>query len=187
MPTKLWLLSSRLVRLICVGLVAGTLSVAIQPPANAALRDWLPFGKTHTIAKLLPSVVNIESISYKPDPNNKSAVPRRVEAFASGFIVDPAGYIVTNHHVVDGAAEIHVTFKDGTSLPAKVVGDAGFNIDLAQLKVDPDKPLPVVKWGNSRDVRVGDSVFVVGNPLGLGESVSAGIVCALYRYITETP
>jgi len=186
MPTKPQHLSSRLIGLIGAGLVAGALALATVP-SNAALRDWLPFGKTHTLAKLLPAVVNIEVLSFKPDEKNKSAPPRRVEAFGSGFVVDPSGYVVTNHHVVDGVSEIHVTFKDGTSLPAKVVGDAGFNIDLALLKVDPEKPLPAVKWGNSRDVRVGDSVFVVGNPLGIGESVSSGIVSALNRNITETP
>jgi serine protease Do len=186
MPKKLQPWSSRLVGLVCAGVVAGTLVVATAP-SDAALRDWLPFGKTHTLAKLLPSVVNIEVLSFKPDEKDKSAAPRRVEAFGSGFVVDPSGYIVTNHHVVDGVSEIHVTFKDGTSLPAKIVGDAGFNVDLALLKVEPDKPLPAVKWGNSRDVRVGDSVFVVGNPLGIGESVSSGIVSALNRNITETP
>jgi len=186
MPKKLQPWSSRLIGLVGAGALAASLVVATVP-SDAALRDWLPFGKTHTLAKLLPSVVNIEVASFKPDPNDKSAPPRRVEAFGSGFVVDPAGYIVTNHHVVDGVSEIHVTFKDGTSLPAKVVGDAGFNVDLALLKVDPDKPLTPVKWGNSRDVRVGDSVFVVGNPLGIGESVSAGIVSALNRNITETP
>jgi serine protease Do len=178
--------SSRLFGLIGAGMVAGTLALATGP-GNAALRDWLPFGKTHTIAKLLPAVVNIETLKFKPDPNDKSAPPRRVEAFGSGFIIDASGYVVTNHHVIDGANEIHVTLNNGTSMEAKVVGDAGFNIDLAVLKVEPDKPLPVVKWGNSRDVRIGDPVFVVGNPLGIGESVSSGIVSALNRNITETP
>jgi serine protease Do len=186
MPKKLQPWSSRLIGLVCAGALAGTLVVATAP-SDAALRDWLPWGKTHTLAKLLPSVVNIEVLSFKPDPNDKSAPPRRVQAFGSGFIVDPSGYIVTNHHVVDGVSEVHVTFKDGPSLPAKIVGDAGFNVDLALLKVEPEKPLPAVKWGNSRDVRVGDSVFVIGNPLGIGESVSAGIVSALNRNITETP
>ena len=186
MLKKLQPWSSRLIGLICAGAVAATLVIATGP-SNAALRDWLPFGKTHTLAKLLPSVVNIEVLSFKPDPNDKSAPPRRVEAFGSGFVVDPSGYIVTNHHVVDGVSEVHVNFKDGTSLPAKIVGDAGFNVDLALLKVEPEKPLVPVKWGNSRDVRVGNSVFVVGNPLGIGQSVSAGIVSALNRNITETP
>ncbi len=186
MLKKLQPWSSRLIGLIGAGVFAATLVVATGP-SDAALRDWLPWGKTHTLARLLPSVVNIEVLSFKPDPNDKSAAPRRVEAFGSGFVVDPTGYIVTNHHVVDGVSEVHVTFKDGTSLPAKIVGDAGFNVDLALLKVDPEKPLVPVKWGNSRDVRVGDSVFIVGNPLGIGESVSAGIVSALNRNITETP
>jgi serine protease Do len=80
-----------------------------------------------------------------------------------------------------------VTLSSGTTLKAKIIGDAGFNIDLALLKVEPEKPLPVVKWGDSRKVRVGDAVFAIGNPLGVGESVSAGIVSALNRNIGETP
>ena len=186
MPTMSQPWSSRLIGLIGAGMVVGTLALATGP-GNAALRDWLPFGKTHTLAKLLPAVVNIETLKFKPDPNDKSAPPRRVEAFGSGFIIDASGYVVTNHHVIDGANEIHVTLNNGTSMEAKVVGDAGFNIDLAVLKVEPEKPLPVIKWGNSRDVRIGDPVFVVGNPLGIGESVSSGIVSALNRNITETP
>lgn len=186
MPTKLFSSFSHLGGLARAGMVAGALAIALASPAGAEIRDWLPFGKTHRIAKLLPSVVNIAVISYKK-ANDPNAAPRRVEAFGSGFVVDPSGLIVTNHHVVDGVSEINVTFSDGKTLKATIVGDAGFNIDLALLKVEPEKPLPVVKWGNSRDVRVGDSVFVIGNPLGIGESVSAGIVSALNRNITETP
>ena len=80
-----------------------------------------------------------------------------------------------------------MTLQNGSTYPAKVIGDAGFNVDLALLKVDPEKPLPVVKWGDSRKVRVGDEVFAIGNPLGVGESVSAGVVSALNRNIGETP
>ena len=173
-------------RLLGAAALAAALA-ATAPSARADIRDWLPFGRTHTIAKLLPTVVNVEIVKFVKDKDHPDAAPRRVEAFGSGFIVDASGYVVTNHHVVDGASEIQITLKDGSALPAKVVGDAGFNIDLALLKVDPPKPLPVVKWGNSREVRVGDPVFVVGNPLGIGESVSSGIVSALNRNITETP
>ena len=186
MPTNLHPSFSRRRGLVRAGMLTGALAVALAPSAGAEIRDWLPFGKTHRIAKLLPSVVNIETLKYKKG-DDPSAAPRRIEAFGSGFVVDPAGLIVTNHHVIDGVSEINITFSDGKTLKAKIVGDAGFNIDLALLKVEPDKPLPAVKWGNSRDVRVGDSVFVIGNPLGIGESVSAGIVSALNRNITETP
>ena len=124
MPTMSQPWSSRLIGLIGAGMVVGTLALATGP-GNAALRDWLPFGKTHTLAKLLPAVVNIETLKFKPDPNDKSAPPRRVEAFGSGFIIDASGYVVTNHHVIDGANEIHVTLNNGTSMEAKVVGDAG--------------------------------------------------------------
>ena len=160
---------------------------SVSPPARADLPAWLPFGRAHDLARLLPAVVNIENIRYKPDKAHPSAAPRRVEDFGSGFIVDPAGYILTNYHVVAGAAAIRVTLKDGTTLPAKVIGEGGFNVDLALLKVDAGRSLPTVRWGDSNDVQVGNTVFVVGNPLGIGESVSAGIVSALNRDIGETP
>jgi serine protease Do len=107
-------------------------------------------------------------------------------ALGSGFIVDPDGYIVTNNHVVDGAHKITVTLNDGTSRPAKVVGrDA--KTDLALLKIDAPTPLPYVAFGPSDKEQVGDWVVAVGNPFGLGGTVTAGIVSAHGRNINEGP
>jgi serine protease Do len=100
----------------------------------------------------------------------------------SGFIVDPAGYIVTNNHVIDGARDIKVTLNDGKEHTAKVVGrDA--KTDLALLKIDAGGQLPYVAFGDSGKERVGDWVIAVGNPYGLGGTVTAGIVSAHDRDI----
>ena len=182
-----WSRSGRARTILPAAIAVLAAAVVAVPPASAQLRDLLPFGRAHRIATLLPTVVNIETLSFEKDATDASAAPRRVEHFASGFIVDASGLVVTNHHAVDGVSEINITLSSGTTLKAKVIGDAGFNVDLALLKIDPEKPLPVVKWGDSRKVRVGDAVFAIGNPLGVGESVSAGIVSGLNRNISETP
>jgi serine protease Do len=107
-------------------------------------------------------------------------------ALGSGFIIDPAGYIVTNNHVVDHAHQIKVTLGDGNSYPAKVVGrDA--KTDLALLKIDAGKPVPYVAFGDSDKERVGDWVVAVGNPFGLGGTVTAGIVSAHDRDLNNGP
>jgi Do/DeqQ family serine protease len=110
--------------------------------------------------------------------------PKAVEALGSGFVFDPAGYILTNAHVIDGANAITVTFQDGTILPATVVGRDKQG-DLAVLKVDAGHKLAAVSFGDSGKLRVGDWVLAVGNPFGLPGSTSAGIVSALDRNINE--
>jgi serine protease Do len=107
-------------------------------------------------------------------------------ALGSGFIIDPAGYIVTNNHVVDHAHQIKVTLGDGKSYPAKVIGRDS-KTDLALLKIDASKPLPYIAFGNSDKERVGDWVVAVGNPFGLGGTVTAGIVSAHDRDLNNGP
>ena len=110
----------------------------------------------------------------------------RATSLGSGFIIDPAGYIVTNNHVIDGADEITVTMTDNTSLKAKLVGKDE-RVDLALLKVEADHPLKAVPFGDSDTARVGDWVLAIGNPFGLGGSVTAGIVSARGRDIRQGP
>jgi serine protease Do len=105
-------------------------------------------------------------------------------ALGSGFVIDPAGYIVTNNHVIDDAADIKIVFTDGTTLPAKMIG-RDQKTDLALLKVDAAKQLPYVAFGNSDNERIGDWVVAVGNPYGLGGSVSAGVVSGKDRDINS--
>jgi Do/DeqQ family serine protease len=110
--------------------------------------------------------------------------PKAIEALGSGFVFDPAGYILTNNHVIAGASSVTVTFQDGTILPATIVGrDTG--ADFAVLKVSAGHPVPYVSFGDSNKLRVGDWVLAIGNPYGLPGSTSAGIVSALHRNINQ--
>ena len=109
-----------------------------------------------------------------------------VEAKGSGFIIDASGIVVTNNHVVRGAQSVSVTLDDGTTLPAKVIGTDP-RTDLAVLKLSAGHPLPFIALGNSSDVEPGQWVIAVGNPFGLGGTVTAGIVSARGRDIGEGP
>ncbi|RVT87438.1 DegQ family serine endoprotease [Rhodobacteraceae bacterium CCMM004] len=111
--------------------------------------------------------------------------PRRSQALGSGFVISEDGYIVTNNHVIDGADEINIEFFNGEELVAEIIGTDP-NTDIALLKVASDAPLKPVPWGDSDSMRVGDWVMAMGNPLGQGFSVSAGIVSARNRALSGT-
>jgi serine protease Do len=121
----------------------------------------------------------------KQNPNQPQG-PRRSTSLGSGFIIDPSGYIVTNNHVVSDAEEVTVRLYDDTNLKAEIVG-RDEKTDLALLKVEARRPLPFVKWGDSDAIRIGDWVVAIGNPFGLGGSVTAGIVSARQREINAGP
>lgn len=106
--------------------------------------------------------------------------PRQSSALGSGFVISEDGYVVTNNHVIEGADEILIEFFSGEELPATVVGTDP-NTDIALLKVESEEPLVFVNFGDSDTARVGDWVMAMGNPLGQGFSVSAGIVSARGR------
>ena len=111
--------------------------------------------------------------------------PRRSSALGSGFVISEDGFVVTNNHVIDGADEITIEFFSGAELKAEVIGTDP-NTDIALLKVEADTPLPFVSFGDSNAARVGDWVIAMGNPLGQGFSVSAGIVSARNRALSGT-
>nr|WP_236687750.1 Do family serine endopeptidase [Jannaschia aquimarina] len=111
----------------------------------------------------------------RPEPRS-----RRGSALGSGFVISEDGFIVTNNHVIENADEILIEFWSGDELPAEVIGTDP-NTDIALLKVESDEPLPFVPFGDSDDMRTGDWVMAMGNPLGQGFSVSAGIVSARER------
>ena len=111
--------------------------------------------------------------------------PRRSSALGSGFVISEDGYIVTNNHVIEGADEILIEFFSGDELPAEIVGTDP-NTDIALLKVVAEEPLDFVPFGDSDTARVGDWVMAMGNPLGQGFSVSAGIVSARNRALSGT-
>ncbi|MBV8494683.1 MAG: trypsin-like peptidase domain-containing protein, partial [Alphaproteobacteria bacterium] len=110
----------------------------------------------------------------------------RAASLGSGFIVDPSGLIVTNNHVIANSQQITVTLSDNTAFRAQVVGRDAIT-DLALLKVDAKAPLPAAQWGDSNKARVGDWVLAIGNPFGLGGTVTAGIISATARDIHSGP
>ena len=120
------------------------------------------------------------------DNQTPNRSPRRVNSLGSGFIVDAAGVVITNNHVIAEADEITVILTDGTRLKAEVVGRDS-KTDLAVLRVKPTKPLKAVKFGDSDKVRLGEWVIAIGKPFRLGGSVTAGIVSARNRDINSGP
>ncbi|MFO1125192.1 MAG: Do family serine endopeptidase [Methylocystis sp.] len=111
---------------------------------------------------------------------------RRSSSLGSGFVIDPTGIVITNNHVIADANEVTVIFNDGQKLKAEILGKDQ-KVDVAVLRVKPEKPLKAVKFGDSDKAKVGDWVLAVGNPFGLGGSVTAGIVSARNRNIDSGP
>ena len=111
---------------------------------------------------------------------------RRVSSLGSGFVIDPSGLIVTNNHVIADADEIFANFNDGSKLKAELIG-RDTKTDLALLRVKPDKPLVAVKFGDSEKLRVGDWVMAIGNPFGLGGTLTVGVISARNRDINSGP
>jgi serine protease Do len=118
--------------------------------------------------------------------DNPTGKARKATSLGSGFVIDPAGYVVTNNHVIADADAITVILHDDTNLKAKVVG-RDTKTDIAVLKVESQKPLVAARWGDSDKARVGDWVLAIGNPFGLGGSVTAGILSARQRDINSGP
>lgn len=122
----------------------------------------------------------------RPDGKGRPQSKEKAQAVGTGFIIDAKGVIVTNYHVVGKADSITITMADGTKLPAKMMG-GDEKTDLAVLKVESDKALPFVSFGDASKVRVGQPVMAVGNPFGLGGTVTTGIVSARGRDIHSGP
>ncbi|MCL4170902.1 UNVERIFIED_CONTAM: hypothetical protein GTU68_030060, partial [Idotea baltica] len=126
-----------------------------------------------------------EEFFNRQNPGEDQA--RRVQSLGSGFVVDGTeGIIITNNHVIEGADEITANFNDGTKLKAEIIG-TDEKTDLAVLKVEPEAPLKAVSLGDSDSIRVGDWVMAIGNPFGLGGTVTVGIVSARNRDINSGP
>jgi S1-C subfamily serine protease len=170
-----------------------TVQVPVAGPPSVAPADFAQ-GRRLSVNEIYrrsaPGVVQItttSTVEVEPDPFlNPFGFPeeQRQQALGSGFVIDTAGRIVTNFHVVQGAEQIEVSFSNRDSVRARVVGTDP-STDLALLKVNVDaRALRPLDLGNSDRVRVGDSVVAIGNPLGLERSVTAGIVSALHRPLT---
>ncbi len=121
---------------------------------------------------------------FQPDTQGP---PRKVNSLGSGFVIDAGGIVVTNNHVIEGADEIVVNFTDGSKLPVVKILGRDTKTDLAVLKVEPKKPLKAVSFGDSAVMRVGDWVMAIGNPFGLGGTVTVGIISAMKRDINSGP
>ncbi|MFL5254788.1 MAG: trypsin-like peptidase domain-containing protein [Rhodopila sp.] len=176
------------------------LALAFVWLASAPVRaEEAPPGISGVLARVLPTVVNISVRKLEqatsssrtvsaasPAPSLQLDSPQIRNFVGSGFVIDPAGLIVTNYHVVENAFEITLKFSDGTVVPGTAI-HASRIADLALVKVQVNHPLPAAQWGDSDALQVGDQVFAAGNPFGLGISVSAGIVSALNRDIQNSP
>jgi serine protease Do len=172
-------------------LAAAVIALAFSGPG--AFAEDATASRSELIRSLLPTVVNIavrKDVVTKVNTASAAASSGssgEVKAYVgSGFVIDPSGLIVTNYHVVENAFEITVTLSDGTLLRGKLV-HASRLADLAVVQVQAGHPLTPVQWGDSNKLRVGDQVFAIGNPLGLGTSVSGGIVSGLNRDAEESP
>ena len=196
--------------LLSMSASAAPARAAHPPPAPAAVPvRGAPASFAELSARLLPMVVNIATTqTLKPVANAPGLpnippgspladlfkdflgpghnLPRHVTSLGSGFIIDASGYIVTNNHVIADADQISVTLNDGANLPAKLIG-RDEKTDLALLKVSPKKPLPAAKFADSDTAHIGDWVIAIGNPFGLGSTVTAGIVSARNRDIEAGP
>jgi serine protease Do len=168
-------------RVPLVGLAA--LLVLALVGSRVAFARAMERGDATAAQKATPAVVNVSVWKLRQKDGD---APRRVKTYGSGFVIDPTGIIVTNKHVIDGALDVAAIFNDGTRLHATLLAVAAM-LDIAVLKVEADQPLPALKWGDSETLQVGDPVLTIGNPLGIGISVSAGIVSALNRDIQDTP
>lgn len=201
--------SLKTAKALAAGVVLGGL-VALQPASQAYAQG--PTSVADLAEELADAVVNISTaqtvqgqrsvpLPQVPDgspfqeffeeffnrQNRDQDRPRRVQSLGSGFVIDGTeGIIITNNHVIEGADEITANFNDGTKLKAELIG-TDEKTDIAVLKVTPEKPLKDVNFGDSDGIRVGDWVMAIGNPFGLGGTVTVGIVSARNRDINSGP
>ena len=130
-----------------------------------------------------PAVVNIQGQkSITETPEGTPTAPRQVNGMGTGIVVDPRGYILTNHHVVDGVRRINVTLSAGQTYIAKIIA-RDKQTDLAIIRIRAPKPLPTVDIGTSRDLMTGETVIAVGNAFGYEHTVTTGIISALHRNV----
>lgn len=189
-----------------------TTATPFTAPAAAQVQPAGPDSVADLAEGLLDAVVNI-STSQNVKSDDKAPIPQvpegspfqdffdeffkgeggegsnqgqTVNSLGSGFVIDPSGFIATNNHVIEGADDIEVNFANGSKLKAKLVGTDP-KTDLALLKVEPKAPLKAVPFGDSRTMRIGDWVMAIGNPFGLGGSVTVGIISARGRNINAGP
>jgi serine protease Do len=189
-------------------------AAAIMPREVASatprlLENGAPFSFADLVERVAPAVVTVtveqkvSQVNTQFDPSDLpepfrqffrqfgngqqlNAPPHKAVSMGSGFIIDKSGYIVTNNHVVEDASKITVKLKDGREFTAKLIGTDKAT-DVALVKITSDTPLPSVEFGDDRQARVGDWVIAVGNPFGLSNTVTAGIVSSIGRDVGNGP
>lgn len=200
-----------IVRRFCTRIFLGAFLLCAYGIPHASFARDLPDSFSSLAEELLPAVVNISTSQTLP-PERLPDLPqfppgspfedffreffekgaphhhgnKKATSLGSGFIVDEDGFVVTNNHVIQDADEITVILSDNTALKAEVIG-RDKKVDLALLKINTERDLPSIRFGNSDKARVGDWVMAIGNPLGLGGSVTAGIISAKTRDINAGP
>jgi serine protease Do len=188
---------------LALGVIAGVLLTQNQKPAQAGdkeVNSGLSSAFVEIARQVEPAVVNVSTVAQPvsvPRPFNEIPIPRNsIDQFqfgggeparrgnGSGVIVDPAGYILTNHHVIAGADRIKVKLYDGTELPGKLIG-SDRETDLAVVKTESGFQLSAARFGDSEKIRVGDWVLAIGSPFGFDQTVTAGIISAKERDANE--
>ena len=177
-----------------LGLGLASTTIAYAPGSPAA--DAIPVSRSNNrrtqivevVEKVKDAVVNIHSertvaAAGTDDLYGVAAAPSRVNGMGTGIVIDPRGYIITNHHVIEDVQVIKVRLADGSTYPAKVVARDHEN-DLALLKIEPRKPLATIPLGTSQDLMIGETVLAIGNAFGYEHTVTTGIVSALHRDVT---
>jgi serine protease Do len=162
---------------------------AVQRASKAADDEGEPGsrrGEERSALRGLPPSAFDEFLRRFFAEKDHKGMPVPSTAVGSGFIIDPSGYVVTDDHVVENAARVVITLQDGAQHSARIIGRDAMT-DLALLKIDTERPLPYVKWGDSDAARVGDWVLAIGNPFGLDNTVSSGIISARGRDIHAGP
>jgi periplasmic serine protease, Do/DeqQ family len=190
------------------GLVGSILLILASAPPTSALAQQTPTDFTAIVREKVPAVVAITTKQRVEEQRQVQSVPEDLpfreffrryfdeganpeqqeprQALGSGFVINQDGYIVTNNHVVEDAAEIHVVFSERNNVPAKLVG-RDQSSDIAVLKVDPQPNMAVAAWGNSDAAEPGSWVIAIGSPYGLGGTVTVGVVSARSRDIHSGP
>src|SRR5437660_1698310 len=196
---RMWIVALAAVSLlpgIGIGAILAGRPAVAQEELQAAARapEALSASFVEVARRVEPAVVNIDTLQAsndvaesdnddKSDRTSKSPLdelyrrqlPRPTRGVGSGFIIDPKGYILTNNHVIEGASRITIGLLSGERFRGKVIG-IDKETDLALIKIDADRDLPVMKFGDANSVQVGDWVLAIGSPFGLDQTVTAGII-----------
>ncbi len=173
--------TSRRALCICVASLCSLFLFSTPSPGSELRRTAI----VKAVESAGPSVVNIRGEKTLDAAGAQAATgdgSRRVNGMGTGVIIDPSGYIITNHHVIDGVRQIRVTTAEGTQYVAQLI-NRDPETDLAIIKIDRAEPLPVIRIGTSRDLMTGEPVVAVGNAYGYENTATRGIISALHRAV----